>query len=111
MAFQEGGNDGTISSTSPVTIVSGPSSGRRIVKYFSIYNPEANGGISVSIRVNNNSSYRRIWSGTLDGGDTFIFGDVNEVIVLDSSSKSIEVVLGSTPTSALEFVASWGDAS
>jgi hypothetical protein len=63
-------NDGTTNSTTNVTMVAAPSAGTsRQVKFLSVYNADTVDA-TVSIILNNNSTLRIIWKGTLDPGDT-----------------------------------------
>lgn len=109
MAFTEGSNDGTLNGTLAVTVVAAPSNGvRRLVRTITIYNADTVRHL-VTLRLNNNGTYRTLWKGTLAIGDTLIF---NDPLVLDTTTKSIEALMGeAATTSNPDFTAHWGDAS
>lgn len=97
MSFSEQSNDGTLSGTTPVTLVDAPSSGNtRIVKNITIQNTDTASN-AISIRYVSSGGTRKIWAGTLDSGDTLV---IDEVYVLDSTTKSITAVMGSSATTS-----------
>lgn len=106
MAFDENGNEGSLTGSTPVTAVAAPSSGKRIVKYLSLHNKDT---VSHVVTILANSKI--IWKGTLSAGDTWEFGDVNEIIIL-TTSKSITMASDATATTAEpEFQAAYADHS
>lgn len=68
-------NDGATNSTTPVTMVAAPSSGHtRHIKQLSVYNSDT-AAATVTVQINNNSTTRIVWKGTLAVGDTLVFGE------------------------------------
>ena len=87
-----------------MTVVAAPASGKRIVKYMSLHNRD-----SVAHVVTILANAKIVWKGTLNVGDTWEFGDTNEIIVL-TSSKSITMASDATATTTeLEYQAAYGD--
>jgi hypothetical protein len=71
VAFTEGELDGALNSANPVTIVAAPASGtRRIVRSVIIYNADT-AAITVTMRINNNGTYRILYKQTISPGDSF----------------------------------------
>lgn len=94
--FGPGSNDGVFTGTTPVTIVAAPSSGvKRMVKTITVFNADTQARI-LTLRFAS-ASNRTIAYQTLQPNDTFIFGGDGEVLVLDSTSKSITALLDSAP--------------
>jgi len=103
LAFNEDGNEGALNGTTPVVAVSAAVS-KRIVKFLSIHNADTVAH-TVTIKVNS----RIIWKGTLNPGDTWEFGDTNEIIVL-TGAKTITMQLNAAhTTTAPEFTAAWAE--
>lgn len=74
--FVEGQKDGTLNSTTAVTIVSAPAaSARRIVREISIYNADS-AAVTLTVRLNNNGTYRIIDVATLAVGETWTLSGV-----------------------------------
>lgn len=70
-AFTESENDGVLNNTTAVSLVAAPAaSTRRIVKEIVIYNADT-AAVTVTIRINNNGSYRRIQTVTLAAGESW----------------------------------------
>lgn len=104
MAFDEGSNEGSLTGTTPVTVVAAPASGKRIVKYMSLHNKDTVAHV-VTILANS----KIVWKGTLNVGDTWEFGDTNEIIVL-TSVKTITMASDATATLAEpEFQTAYAD--
>jgi hypothetical protein len=112
MAFTEGANDGALNGEAAVTIVAAPgASARRLVRSITICNVDT-ADVVVTVRYVNNASTRIIWSGTLEVGDTWQWGDDGSVIVLDTTTKSITAVMGgAAATTNPDFTAGYGDAT
>lgn len=112
MAFTEGGQDGVLNGTSEITMVTAPGAGvRRLIKSIQINNKDT-AQVTISIFMKNNTTNRTIWSGTLDSGDTWLFGDEGDLIILDATNKSIVARLDAAPaTLNPDFVSSFGDVS
>ncbi len=73
--FVEGEQDGTLNSTTPVTIISAPGSGvRRLVSDISIYNADSS-PVTLTVRYNNNGTYRIIYKGTIPVGGHWILSE------------------------------------
>jgi hypothetical protein len=109
MAFTEGSTDGTLNSTTPVTLVAAPAaSTRRVVKCINVQNRDT---VAVTLTVNYVSAggTRQIWKGTLSVNDTIVFGE-EDLYVLDATTKSITGVLaGAITTSQPDYVSTWAD--
>jgi hypothetical protein len=95
--FGPGGNDGVFTGTTPVTLVSAPSSGvKRLVKTITIYNDDTQTRV-VTLRLLSSGSNRTIVKQTLQPEEAFIFGGDGEVLVLDATTKSVTALLDSAP--------------
>lgn len=104
MAFDEDGDEGALNGTTPVVVVDAPASGKRIVKHMTLHNKDSVDHV-VTIKINS----RIIWKGTLEPGDTWEFGDTNEVLIL-SGSKTVTMESDATATtSEPEWTTHWGD--
>lgn len=112
MAFNEGSSDGTLNGTTEVTLVPAPAaSTRRLVKTILVHNADTKNH-DLTVKFKNGGNSRILWAGRLDVGDTWTFGEIGDVVVLDSTSKSVVAVLAAAPNVANpDFVASYGDAS
>lgn len=109
MAFTEGSTEGQLAGAAEATIVDAPPLGtRRIVKTININTTEL---VILSVIVKNGILDSVIWSGQLDPGDTWVFGDIGEIIVLDSVNKYIIAKLTAPPVTQPTFKTSYGDAS
>lgn len=111
MSFATKSNDGSTNNTTAVTVVAAPSAGvRRTVASITVYNADS-ANATVTIQLNNASTLRIIQKVVLEPGDNWNVLD-NEKIVLDSTSKSVEIKLGGSISSAqLPFTAAYADAS
>lgn len=109
--FVEGSNDGTLNGTNEVTLVAAPAGGvRRVVRSIAVSNVDT-AAVTATVALKNGSN-RVIWSGVLYVGDTWQFGESGDVLVLDSTSKSVVAFLsGAAATTNPDFSASYGDAS
>lgn len=104
--FTEGSDDGTINGVADTTIVSAPAADvRRIVRSMQI---STTVNASLSVELKNGSDYRVIWAGSLKQGDTWFWGD-GDILVLDSTTKSVVARLAGTIASPMDFITSWGD--
>jgi len=75
-AFTEGGNDGVMNGTTPVTLVAAPSaSTRRIIKAISIQNRDT-AEVVITINLVSAGGTRQIWKGILQVGDTWTLDGV-----------------------------------
>jgi hypothetical protein len=107
--FSQESADGTLAGTTEVTIISAPASGvRRIVRSIVIHNRN-NADVLLTVAVKNGVNNRIIFSATLETGDTFEFGDSDELF-LNSTSKSVIAYLSAIPTTNPDFMSSWSDA-
>ena len=108
MPFTEGANDGALNGTTEVTLVAAPSSGvRRVVRGLSVYNRDT-ASVTLTVRYKS-SSTRVLWSGALASGETW---ELDGVVVLDATTKSLAAVLAGAAASANpEFVSSYADVS
>ncbi len=112
LSFDDSGSfEGKTNSTTPVTIVPAPSASpnRRHVRTIRIYNADTvSATVTVSV-LSSGTSYRFAPIVLASGQDVEINED-NGVIVLDATTKSVQVVLaGAITTNQLEIVASWAD--
>lgn len=95
--FGPGSNDGVYTGTTPVVLVSAPSSGvKRLVKTITVFNADTQTRI-VTMTFLSNSNSRTVVYQTLQPNETFIFGGDGEVLVLDATTKSVTSVLDSAP--------------
>lgn len=109
MAFTEGGTEGLITGVIETIIVNAPPAGtRRMIKTINIYTVEI---ALLSVIVKNGIVDSVIWSGWLDPGDTWVFGSIGEIIVLDSINKYVIAKLDAPPVIQPTFKTSYGDAS
>jgi len=70
-ALTEGANDGALNGTTPVTLVAAPaSSTRRVIRTVTIQNRDT-APVTLTIRLNNNTTLRQIATPTLQVGDTW----------------------------------------
>ena len=110
--FGELSSDGQLNGTTPVTIVAAPGTGvRRIVKTIHIQNSDTD-ALNLVLWVRNGASDRILFDGILYRYDTLQVGDSGEIIILDSTDKSI-MAKTTTPAASqdLYFVAAYADAS
>ena len=105
-------NDGTLNGTTIVTLIPAPATNTtRLVKTITINNTDT-AAVILIVQFLNGSSYRNIWKGTLQPGDAWQFGDSGDVLVLDSTSKSIVASLSAPPATVNpDFTCCYGDAS
>lgn len=98
--------------TTPVTIVAAPaSSTQRLVRTITLYNADTDDVVALFGLVVSATTYY-FQRQTLAPGQTMVFGDSGEVKVLDSTSKSIVVVLeGAITTNQCHATADWADAT
>lgn len=111
MSFATKSNDGSTNNTTAVTVVAAPGSGvRRTVVAITVYNADSSNA-TVTIQLNNASTLRTILKMVLEPGDNWdVLGNMR--LVLDSTSKSIEIKLGgSVASTQLPFTAAYADAS
>jgi len=109
-SFIEGSNDTVTNGTTAVTAVAAPAANtRRIVKTINVYNAD-DMTVDVFIQLNNNGTIRIISkTATLA-----VAGRINleEVYVLDTTNKSIEVKLGGAVNATeLDIVTTYAAAS
>ena len=81
-------NTGASNSTTAVTLVAAPTSANftRHLKYLSIRNADT-AAVLLWIQVNDNSTLREIWKGTLAVGDSLIYTDALGFNVLDTNGR------------------------
>lgn len=78
-----GENDGTTNDTTAVTLAAAPAATTtRKLNFLSIFNADS-AAATVTVRVNNASTYRVVWQGTLSVGDTLMFVDGRGFYVTD----------------------------
>lgn len=109
MAFTPGSNDGTLNSTTPVTVVAAPgASVQRQVHWISITNKDT-AAVTLTLNLVNGVSTRRLTQIVMAVGDNLLW---NDNLVLDTTAKSVTAVLGgAVATTQPDFVASYGDSS
>jgi hypothetical protein len=107
MAFAMGGQEGALNGTTPVTVVTAPSSGnRRDVRGISITNKDT-AAITVTISKNKASTLRRLYRETLAVDETLVY---DKVVVLDATDESVEAVMsGAAATTNPDFDAAFGE--
>lgn len=111
MPFVEGANDGVLNGVTAVTLVPAPDKDRRrVVRTATVFNADA-AAVTLTVRLNNNATFRVIFKGSIATGVTWSLKDHAEVIVLDTVNKSLEALLAAAPTTQPDFVSAWGDSS
>ena len=110
MTFLEAHNEGSLNSTTPVALVASPeASARRLVRFISVYNKDTV-AIALTIGYLHNATTSIIFKGTLQTGETYIFGDGGETLVLDDTDQSITAVLGGAVTANQpEFISTYAE--
>lgn len=115
MPLAEGELDGVLNGTTAVTIVAGPpnTNQRRIIRAISIFNADT-ATVTLTVRLNNDGSIRRIWSGTVA---TLVQWSLKtnaglDVLVLTASTMKVEALLSGAPVANQpEFVSAFADAT
>lgn len=109
MAFIPGSKSGTLNGATPVTVVDAPGSGVvRQAHWIKIPNKDS-AAVTLSLNLVDGINTRLLEKVTLAPGDNYTF---DQVVVLDTTSKSITAVLGgAVATTQPDFVASYGDSS
>lgn len=112
MAFTESASDGTLNSTTEVTVVASPAtSTRRLIRSITIQNRDT-ADVTLTVRYKSGASTRQIWKGALRPNETWIWGDGGEVLVLDATNKSIAAVLAAAvAANQPDYTAHYGDAT
>ena len=107
MAFTEASSNGTLNSTTPVTIVAAPAaSTRRLTRNLIVYNADT---ASVTLTLSevhgaNTRVFKRIVITTLD---TFVW---TEPLILDGTTKSITAVLaGAVTANQPDWITNYAD--
>ena len=92
MAFTEASADGILNGTGRVTMVAAPGAGtRRIIKTMTVCNVDSV-TLGLTVSYTNAGQHRTVWSGVLNPGDTWMWGDAGDVMVLDGTSKSVTAI-------------------
>ena len=101
--------DGTLSGASVVTVVPAPAAGlRRSVTNLTIHNGNA-ADVVLTVCYTHGASNRVIWTGTLNGGDTWSMG-AEDLVLLDAADKSITAYLSAPlPAANPDYTATWRD--
>ncbi|MCK5307606.1 MAG: hypothetical protein KAJ73_03255 [Zetaproteobacteria bacterium] len=109
MAFIEGSSDGVLNGTTDVVVVASPAaSTRRLIKTIIIHNRDTIAQ-TITLKYVNGGSERHLGKWTLNPEETMYF---NDVLALDTTSKSIEAVMGAAvTTTAPDYVTTFGDSS
>jgi hypothetical protein len=95
MAWTEKANDSASNGTTAATILSAPMAGHTyVVRLINIFNADTVSQI-VTVRLNSNGTYRTISKQVLAPDARLA---IVEPIVLDATTKSIEIVLGAAKT-------------
>lgn len=97
-------------STTPVTAIAAPGSGiSRVVRSIFVYNSDTASATVYINKVVSGTPYT-LFKTTIAAGSTAEFGNQDEFTTLDTTSKSIQIVLaGAVSTSQLVVDANWGD--
>lgn len=96
--------NGVLNGVTEVELVSAPSSGTKRVVFTNISNVDS-AAVVLNFYLKDGSNYRRIWKGGLLSDVSFCYGRGNEVVVLDTSSKSLVAWLGAAVASSQpEFI-------
>lgn len=107
MAFTEGVNTGLSNNTTDVSVVGSPgASTRRVVKSITVYNNDTVSS-TVTLKYYDGTNERILIKLTMAAGDTLFY---DEIIILDSTSDLVELVLGGAiTTNQLHFTAHYAD--
>ena len=90
-AFTEGGADGVLSSTTPVTLVSAPAaSTTRIIKDISVYNADT-ASVELILALVNGASTRIIAKKTLTSGETFVLSALGMAYVGLEAGNELQI--------------------
>lgn len=111
MAFTEGGSNGALNGGTPVTIVAAPGAAtRRLVRLINIANRDtAAVTLTVTLVVAAGTNSILVSAMQLQPGDQLVY---DEVVVLDTTNKSITAVLGGAiSTNQPDYITTWGDAT
>lgn len=95
MAFTEKMNCGISDDTTPVTMVSAPITGRNIVSGFTVVNKDT-APVTVLIQLRDGINTFNILTVELDEGDQVLWGREDSPIILDTTDRSLELVLNGT---------------
>lgn len=100
MAFTEGSSDGALNGTTEVELVAAPSgSDRKLVRNVIFYNAD-DAPVTITLRFKNGGSTRVLATFTLAVGDSYIYGgNQGEILILDSTSKSLAAVMSGAASS------------
>lgn len=106
------GNDGLTNNTTPVVMVTAPASGFvRQVKGWIINNADTVNA-TVTFQLVDGVNTRNLMTITLSPGDLLQASESNDLWVLDTTSKSIQVVLGgAVTTNQLPWAISWAESN
>jgi hypothetical protein len=105
-----GSSDGTLNGSSEVVVVPAPAASvQRIIRDVTIANVDT-ANVVASLQLANGAARRVIWSGVMEPGDTLKYGFGEDVMILDSTAKSVVAKLsGAAATSNPDFMSSWMD--
>jgi hypothetical protein len=110
--FTEKHNEGSLNDDNLVTIVDAPGAGaRRLVRFISICNKDT-APVIMSLFIINTATVTpyTIAKVTLEVGETFIFGDGGETLVLDSVDLNVSAMLDSAVVSTSpDFVVAYAE--
>lgn len=107
--FLEGAAFGVTNSTTAVTAIAAPASGkRRLIRSVSIHNNDTVSA-TVTIRVDNNGTKYILHKEAIDSGKQLLY---ERVIVLAATTESLEIVLGGAiTTNQLDYYAVYAEVS
>lgn len=111
ISFNSLGNNALLTNgTTAVTAVASPgSSVMRSVRTVFVFNNDT-AAATVTIQLLVSATVYILQQATIAAGSTMEFGNAQEFVILDSTSKSIRVVLsGAVSTNQLHVIANWGD--
>lgn len=105
--FLEGSAFGTSNSTTAVTVIAAPASGkRRLIRSLSIHNNDTVSA-TVTIQINNSGTKYILHKEALDSGKQLLY---DRVMVLAATTESLEIVLGGAiTTNQLDYFAVYAE--
>lgn len=112
MASAFGASDAVTNGTTAVDAVAAPGAAvRRVVRGLTVYNADSVSH-AVTVQLVSGANTRRRYRQTVAAGSSFVFGEKGEIMVLDATTKKVQVKLDAAhTTNALEVAADYVDFS